>query len=101
MTKPGTQNGAATGNNDSPSGMGDHGKLLIRDSTPPPEIQRILVLKLDHLGDFIIGLPALHALRELFPAAHIRLVCGRWNQGSARDCGLADEVRTFDFFAER
>lgn len=64
-------------------------------------IARILVLKLDHYGDFVIGLPALRALREAFPHARIRLVCGRWNERSARDAGWVDEVRCFNFFPER
>ena len=64
-------------------------------------VGRIVVLKLDHFGDFIIALPALRALREAFPGATIRLVCGRWNQLRAARCGLVDEVRCFDFFAER
>ena len=64
-------------------------------------IARILALKLDHYGDFIIGLPALRALREAFPRAEIRLVCGHWNETSARASGLVDEVRCFNFFPER
>ena len=95
------QNGATGANDDPAPGIGHQHKLLVRDSVQPPEIQRVLVLQLDHLGDFIIGLPALRWLRVLFPAAHIRLVCGHWNQAAAQDCGLVDEVRTFNFFAER
>ena len=63
-------------------------------------IRRILVLKLDHLGDFIIGRPALQAIREAFPDDHIRLICGRWNLGVATASGFADEVRTYDYFPE-
>ena len=37
---------------------------------------RIIVFKLDHFGDFIIGLPSLHRLRRLFADGHITLVCG-------------------------
>src|SRR5215471_639363 len=62
--------------------------------------RRLLVLKLDHYGDFLIGLPALKKLRETFAADHITLVCGSWNVELARRLGLADEVRTYDFFPE-
>lgn len=62
--------------------------------------RRLLVLKLDHYGDFLIGLPALKKLREAFAADHITLVCGSWNIELARRLGLADEVRTYDFFPE-
>lgn len=65
-----------------------------------PENPRILVLKLDHLGDFIIALPSLGRLREAFPTAFIRLVVGSWNQGAAEAAGLVDEVRTYDYFPQ-
>ena len=78
------------------------GTLLVRDFAPrPAEVSRILVLKLDHHGDFIIGLPALRELRQAFPRAHLRLICGTWNVASAEASGLADEVRAFNFFPER
>ncbi len=62
--------------------------------------RRLLVLKLDHYGDFLIGLPALKSLREGFPGDHITLVCGSWNAELARRLGVADEVRAYDFFPE-
>ena len=61
-------------------------------------IKRILVLKLDHLGDFIMALPALRAVRRHFPAAHITLVVAGWNEGLARRAAVADELLTFDAF---
>jgi len=84
-----------------PGMRAEHG-LLIRDFAPAlRKVARILVLKLDHHGDFIIGLPALRELRQAFPDAYIRLVCGSWNAASARACGVADDVRIFDYFPER
>ncbi len=65
-----------------------------------PGVRRILVLKLGHLGDFIIGLPALRQLRQTFPDARLRLVVGSWNRAVAETCGLADEVATYDYFPE-
>ena len=58
----------------------------------------ILVLKLDHLGDFIIGLPSLRLLRAAFPTAFIRLIVGSWNEAQAVAAGLADDVASYDFF---
>jgi ADP-heptose:LPS heptosyltransferase len=83
-------------------GLLPEGDLLVRDFSPKRQrISRILVLKLDHHGDFTIGLPALRELREAFADAHIRLVCGSWNVATAKACGVADEVRSFNFFPER
>ena len=62
--------------------------------------RRLLVLKLDHYGDFLIGFPALKRLREAFPADHITLVCGSWNVNLAKKLRIADEVHAYDFFPE-
>lgn len=60
--------------------------------------RRILALKLDHLGDFIMGLPALEALRSAFPDSEITLVVGSWNLDLAQSVGVADQVLAFDVF---
>lgn len=62
--------------------------------------RRLLVLKLDHYGDFLIGLPALERLRRVFSSDHITLVCGTWNVALAGRLGIGDEVRAYDFFPE-
>ena len=59
---------------------------------------RILILKLDHLGDFIMGLGALEKVRERFPDAEITLVVGSWNLAMAREMALADHILAFDVF---
>ncbi len=72
-----------------------HTRIEARRTTPS---QRILLLKLDHLGDFIMGVPALEKARAAFPDAEITLVVGSWNEGMARDLGLFDHVLAFDGF---
>jgi hypothetical protein len=64
----------------------------------PLPVVRVLVLKLDHLGDFIMGLPAMERLRGHFPSAHLTLVCGSWNVAMAQGLGLFDAVVAFDVF---
>jgi len=64
----------------------------------PAGIERILLLKLDHLGDFVMAVPALRAVRRHFPQAHITLVVGEWNEGLARRVGIADEVIRFNAY---
>jgi hypothetical protein len=46
--------------------------------------RKILILKLDHLGDFIIGLSAIERARMTFADAKISLVVGSWNEALAR-----------------
>jgi hypothetical protein len=64
------------------------------------QIDRIILLKLDHRGDFIMAEEAFRALRKTFEAAEITLVCGRWNVAEATKFGLFDKVLEFDFFPE-
>ena len=68
------------------------------EQTATEPVATILLLKLDHLGDFIMSLPAIRALRAHFPAAHITLVVGSWNEALAIESGLADRVIPFDTF---
>lgn len=63
------------------------------------KIDDILVVKLDHIGDFILALDSFQALRTAFPAARITLLCGPWNAQLARATGFFDRVETLDFFA--
>ena len=61
-------------------------------------VRRILILKLDHLGDLIMGIPALELARRYFADAEIDLVVGSWNEAMARGLGVADRVIAFDAF---
>ena len=38
------------------------------------QLERILIFRIGHLGDTVVALPALWAVREAFPAAHIALL---------------------------
>ncbi|MGF6645849.1 ADP-heptose:LPS heptosyltransferase [Paraburkholderia sp. GAS82] len=69
----------------------------VADTRPAP-IRRLAVLKLDHIGDFILGMRAMRMLREGFPDAHITLVCASWAVDWARQSGLVDSIVPFDFF---
>ena len=60
--------------------------------THPPAVERILVLKLDHRGDFIMARAGFEALRARYPSAHITLACGPWNEDAARRLALFDRV---------
>lgn len=73
------------------------GRTRVERRRPVPA-RHILVLKLDHLGDFIMGIPAMERLRGHFPKARITLVCGSWNVASADALGLFDCVLALDAF---
>ena len=63
--------------------------LLPKPEAHPP--REVLVLRLDRIGDVLMSLPALHALREALPEAKIRLAVGEWSREIARDAPV-DEV---------
>jgi ADP-heptose:LPS heptosyltransferase len=72
--------------------------LGVRDLRRRP-IRDILVFKVDHIGDLIVGLPALRDLRDGFPEARITLVCASWNRAWAERLGWFDRIVPFDFFS--
>jgi len=57
---------------------------------------KILVLRGGAIGDFVMTLPVLQALRERWPEAHVELLGYPHIAGLARDAGLADTVRSLE-----
>lgn len=57
------------------------------------DVKRIAVLRANAVGDFVLTLPALNALRETYPGARITLLGRRWHADfmAGRD-GPVDEV---------
>jgi len=73
-----------------------HGLL---DNAPHlPRPPRVLILKLDHRGDFIVGLRAIEKLRHAFDGATFTLICGSWNAELAELLGWFERIVPFDFF---
>jgi heptosyltransferase-2/heptosyltransferase-3 len=53
---------------------------LARREGKTGQIQRILVMRPDHLGDLLFATPTLDLIRQAFPAAHITGVVGPWGR---------------------
>ena len=75
---------------------------LLRSAFPPnrasPRVpERILVSELWHIGDVVIAMPFLAALRRLFPAAKITLLAKSHARDTLANTGLVDDVVSFDF----
>ena len=94
---PAPSGDAPVGNGARPDYAFEPARTRIEVATTRPR-RRMLILKLDHLGDFILGLPAIERARALFADAHLTLAVGSWNLELAESLGLADEVRAFDAF---
>lgn len=62
----------------------------------PAAPQRILLLRLERIGDLVMTLPAFADVRALAPGARIDLVVGSWNAGLARALPGVDSVESLD-----
>jgi ADP-heptose:LPS heptosyltransferase len=67
-----------------------------RRRTPPQSPRRILLLRLERIGDLVMTLPAIRDVRTLAPLATIDLVVGSWNLPIARALPYVDRVLTMD-----
>ncbi len=67
----------------------------------PEEIQRILVVKLDHIGDFVTALPPIRRLKKLFPHARITVLAGPASRAFVALESCIDEFIPFAFFHAR
>ena len=73
------------------------GTLIARRSTVTSDQPvRILVLRLERIGDLLMTLPALAKLRAGLPDATIDLVVGSWNTSLAELLTVVDHVETVD-----
>ncbi len=72
---------------------------ILSPGLDPASFTKICVLKLDHIGDFVMGVPVFDDIRQLFPNAHIVCVCGSWNAALARDLGSFDEIVPCDYYS--
>jgi lipopolysaccharide heptosyltransferase II len=57
---------------------------------------RVLVVKLDHLGDLVTATPVFAALREAFPDAPIDALVGPWNRDVLNESPYVSKVYIYD-----
>lgn len=62
---------------------------------------KVLVLKLDHRGDFILSLPAISRVRERLKLVDMDIVVGSWNREIAESLDIFKNIYVFDFFNEK
>jgi len=62
---------------------------------------RILVSKLDHMGDLVLAIPAISRLRARYPDARIDAIVGSWNCEAAKELGVFEAVYTLDYFSKK
>jgi heptosyltransferase-2/heptosyltransferase-3 len=66
---------------------------------PPTGLRprRLLLIRPDHLGDLLLTTPAIAALRQSLPEAHLTLLAGPWSEAVARRGPPVDEILTLEF----
>jgi ADP-heptose:LPS heptosyltransferase len=77
-------------------GLGAVLRSPFRRRRPPASPRRILLLRLERIGDLLMALPAIDDVRALAPDAAIDLVVGSWNQELARAIGAVSSVKVLD-----
>jgi len=60
------------------------------------DIRRIVIIKLDHIGDIILSMPAAANLRAHFPRAHITMVVNSASEAIAGYIPYVDEILCYD-----
>ena len=65
-------------------------------SSKEGSVQKILILRLDAVGDFILLTPSIRAIRENFPRAYITLVVTKAVYPMAELCPYVNEVIVFE-----
>jgi ADP-heptose:LPS heptosyltransferase len=72
-------------------------QLFYRKKLPPPsDIKKILVVKLDHIGDVLLATPVITNLRLHYPHAHITLLIGSWSKQVVKCNPHIDEILCYD-----
>lgn len=60
------------------------------------KIQRVLIIRTDHLGDLLLSTPLIRELRSALPGRHFALVASPANVGALADWDALDEIFLFD-----
>jgi ADP-heptose:LPS heptosyltransferase len=68
----------------------------LRRRQRPEAVRRVVVLRLERIGDLLMTVPALEDLRQRLPDAEIDLVVGSWNREIARALPGLSRVGTLD-----
>jgi ADP-heptose:LPS heptosyltransferase len=59
-------------------------------------VRRILVANWAHLGDVLLTLPAIVAIRNTYPDAYVGMIVGSWAEIAIRELQLIDQVHVID-----
>lgn len=75
-------------------------QILLCDIVSRADVQDILVIKVDHVGDFFLALQSFQILKDGFPNARLHLMCGPWNLDLATQSGFFSTIYSVNIFSE-
>ncbi len=70
-------------------------KILYR-KPPAPDVKKILIIKLDHIGDVLLATPVITNLKLCYPQAHIAMLVGSWSKSIIESNPYLDEIFCYD-----
>lgn len=62
----------------------------------PKDIKRILVIRLDHIGDLLFATPVFRAIKAAYPKVRLDVLIGRQNKDIVKNNPFVDEIMTYD-----
>lgn len=62
----------------------------------PKDIRKILVIRLDHIGDTIFATPAFHAIKEAYPSARLDVLVNKQSKDVVKNNPHIDRIMTYD-----
>ncbi len=72
-------------------------RLSAHDEVRSPSVDRIVLIRPDHLGDLLFTTPAIRLLREAFPQARITYLVGPWSKAVIENNPHIDEIALCPF----
>ena len=72
------------------------GRRVAGPRRPPEDLRRILLLRIERIGDLVMTLDAIRDVRALAPDAEIDLVVGSWNHPLAAAIPVVDRAVSVD-----
>jgi ADP-heptose:LPS heptosyltransferase len=70
--------------------------LMRRRSTLPENCRKILLVRIDRIGDLVLSTPFLRNVRELFPSAEVVILGRSFARDLLHGGGLVDRILVFD-----
>lgn len=62
---------------------------------------QILLIKLDHRGDFLLAIPAIMRLKDKIKNSEVDIIVGEWNVQIAKKLGVFRNIYVYNFFSSR